>query len=126
MFYVGEFSCGTRFLELDTPFGPPAFPEPITANNPTANQCIWRSFTGTGRVQLKIFYFDIPESNDCSQNSLKIYNNFVNIPGTLFQTLCGKISQYVFVSPGNGMSVVLDIGNHTGYRGFHAVFEAVN
>ena len=74
-------------------------------------------------MQLRILYFDIPESNSCSQNSLKIYNNIIPSPATLSQTLCGALSEYVFVSAGNSMSVVLDIGSRTGYRGFHAVFE---
>ena len=114
-------------MESGQPFGPSAFPEPITANNPTSNKCTWHTVTGdiSTRVQLRIFYFDIPESDGCSQNSLKLYNHTPS-PTSLFRTLCGKLSEYVFVSTGIIMSVVLDIGNSTGYRGFHAVFETVN
>ena len=109
-----------------TSFGPPEFPDPITISSPNRNQCEWR-FIGSPdtRVQLRIFYFDIPESNGCSQNSLKIYNGALLSPTSLSQSLCGGLSEYVFVSTGSSMSVVLDIGSRTGYRGFHAVFEAV-
>lgn len=121
------FRCG-GFMGSGTPFGPPAFPVPITIDNLNRNQCIWRFIgtTGTRQVQLRIFYFDIPESSGCSQNSLKIYSATVPSPETLTQTLCGELSEYVFVSTGSVMSVVMDIGSHTGYRGFHAVFEGLD
>ena len=128
--YLGDFRCGNnQFVASGTPFGPPAFPNPLTANNPTSNRCTWWTIVGTPgvtRAQLRIFYFDIPENNGCSQNSLKIHNSAVSAPATLSQTLCGALEEYVFVSAGNSMSVVLDIGSRTGYRGFHAVFETVN
>ena len=129
IFHVGDFSCGNnQFVASGTPFGPPTFPDSITANNPTGNKCSWWTIAGDSgtRAQLRIFYFDIPESDGCSQTSLKIHNSAVSRPETLFQTLCGELSEYVFVSTGNSMSVVLDIGSRTGYRGFHAVFETAN
>ena len=122
--YIGHFSCGSLYLVAPgTPFGPPAFPYPITANS-TGSSCKWR-FIGSPdtTARLRIFYFDIPESDSCSESSLKIYHNSFNHPLTLSETLCGRLSKNEFMSIGNSMSVVMEIGTHAGYRGFHATFE---
>ena len=74
------------------------------------------------RVKLRLLYFDIPESEGCSQNSLKIYDGVLESAPRL-ANLCGSIAKKVYQSSGGFVTVVLESRASGTFRGFHAVCE---
>ena len=54
-----------------TQFGPEVFPQMLMGRK----TCTWRQLGTRGkRVHFTLFYFDIPHSTDCSEDSLSIHN----------------------------------------------------
>ena len=108
----------------DTPFGPPDFPGVLTDHTPS--RCKWRYVGPSGtRVQFRLRYIDIPQSEGCRGNSLKVYSGLLE-SSPLIANLCGTPLETVTKSSSHVMLVVLETSGSRTFRGFEAVFEVVD
>ena len=74
------------------------------------------------RLKLRLLYFDLPDSEGCSQNSLRIYDGLLErVPRVA--NLCGSIAKEVYQVSGTFATVVLESRAPGTFRGFHAVCE---
>ena len=122
--HTGTFSCG-QFIRINQYFGPPDFPHPIghTVSLSTNVKCTWRCLATIGtKLKLRLLYFDLPESEGCSQNSLQIYDGLFE-RNTKVANLCGSPAKHVYQVSGAYMTVVLETTTPGTFRGFHAVCE---
>ena len=122
---LGTFSCDS-IIRVNDKFGPPEFPQFITTK--TAQSCTWIYYGGP-RVQLRLLYFDLPESEGCAEGSLRLYRGLTVDERRMITTpLCGHVA-------GSGRVVSIDTtyfvielrlegrGRDGQYRGFHGVME---
>ena len=118
---TGTFLCNA-LVRREQKFGPPDFPGFITTRTPQT--CVW--VYGGVPATLNFMYFDIPESEGCSEGNVKLYDNYYRNNRTLVATLCGALgteSRSVNIST-TYFSIELNLGpNHQSYRGIHAVVE---
>ncbi len=94
-------------------FGPSNLPSgPI----PKKISCSWFIF-GSG-VRFK--YFDIPSSEECSSNSVAVYDGY-GTRAPLIEKMCGeKCDEYIVEGTGNILTVVLEVSSPGSFRGFYA------
>ena len=100
-------------IVINEKFGPPSFPGYITSS---ANyKCLW-IYVGRTQAKVKFLYFDLPESEGCRRDNVKLYGYR---PRSVVATFCGNVSQDVTIGP--YYSIELNIWPTNGtYRGFHA------
>ena len=123
---TGLFHCHL-FVSPNHKFGPPEFPNMIS----TQRTCYWRliGLQNIRNYQLRILYFDLPMSTNCSNSSLKVYNGFSTaIHVEPLATLCGYLApdRRVVKGRGQAMTAMLTVNTQeNNFRGFHAVFEEI-
>ncbi len=98
-------------------FGPANLPSgPITDTTP----CHWIAF---GSVQVRFKYFDIPSSEECSSNSVAVYNGY-GTRAPLIEKMCGeKCDEYIVKGTGSILTVTLEVSSPGSFKGFYAQFE---
>ncbi len=99
-------------------FGPANLPSgPITDTTP----CQWIAF---GSVQVRFKYFDIPSSEECSSNSVAVYNGYGTGAPLIGKKMCGeKCDEYIVKGTGSILTVVLEVSSPGSFKGFYAQFE---
>lgn len=107
-----------------TYFGLPGFPSFVGQSSPS--ECDWTivSAAGNTNYQLRITFFDLPASSDCSSHSLTIYDG-LNESSQQLAKLCGDIcEEQVFRLSGDFAFVKVHMATRPGtFRGFQAIVE---
>ncbi len=101
-------------------FGPANLPSgPI----PRSISCQWVVFnTRASRFKVSFKYFDIPSSEECSSNSVAVYDGY-GTRAPLIEKVCGeKCDEYIVEGTGYLMTVVLKVSSPGSFRGFFATF----
>ena len=118
-FHAGIYNCNS-FILYNNYFGLPGFPQLIDSSTPL--DCDWTVIAVDGG-RLRITYFDIPSSTDCSSQSLTIYEGLTDA-GNQIDKLCGDICEEKII-PLNTVFTHLKFRMESSgaYRGFQAVVE---
>ena len=104
-------------------FGPPGFPSFVSPSVP--QDCQWTLFAPSDGHQIRIDYFDLPASTDCTSHSLTIYDG-LNDQAPQLAKLCGNIcGEQVIRMNGRFAFVRLHIESPTAFRGFQAIIEEI-
>lgn len=108
------------FILYDNYFGIPGFPNLVNASTPV--DCDW-TLIALDSGRLRITYFDLPSSTDCSTHSLTIYDG-VNDSADQMVKLCGEICEERII-PLNGQFMFLKFHMESvgAFRGFQAILE---
>ena len=111
-------------IQANEKFGPPEFPNYLT--DQTSISCRWVYYGGPP-ARLRLLYFDLPESQDCSENSLRLYRGIsVSDANLLMPPLCGRLEGEGRVVEMNTtyFTIQLRVSSRDGsFRGIHAVME---
>ena len=124
LFHAGTY-CDS-YMVIGTYFGLPGFPSPVGQSTPSDCDFTIISAAGNTKYQVRITYFDLPASSDCSSHSLTIYDG-LNESHTQLAKLCGDICQeQVFQLSGGFAFIKVHMATRPGtFRGFQAIVEEV-
>ena len=125
VFLAGSYDCN-RFLSSGTYFGLPGFPSLVGQSTPS--ECDWKIVApsnNNNQYQIRIAYFDLPASSDCTSHSLTIHDG-LNENSRQLAKLCGDIcEEQVFQLSGNFAFVKVHMDTKGAFRGVQAVVEEV-
>ena len=90
------------------------------------SDCDWRIIGYTNKnYQVRITYFDLPRSNDCTSHSLTIYDGLLQTADQLAK-LCGDIcEEQVFRLSEQFALFKVHMDTKGAFRGFQAIVEEV-
>ena len=101
--------------------GPESFPSgPIT--KPAS--CTWIGVGAPGgRMKVRLKYFDVPHSSDCSTNYVAVHDGF-STGSPLLEKMCGeKCTEYIVEGTSQFLTVHLEVTMPGQFRGFFAQLE---
>ena len=90
------------------------------------SDCDWRIIApGRNSFQVRITYFDLPGSNDCTSHSLIIHDGLDQRADQLAK-LCGDIcEEQVYQLSGQFVLIKVHMATKGSFRGFQAIVEEV-